>query len=413
MSYFDLKNWRVATQEEVLQAFDVSRAKPDRRKGTIQSRRKRGKSRSALVFRELLSPFDIYSYLKARFGEPNGMQSMMIHKIKMVRDDSSNIFHWDYHVISPEGGIIFTGAAREVHVWLDREFSDDEWLKFASALKADFGTYGQDKSKIVKSWQKWHIFPNRYLAIANRCSELQSDLDDAVQAIESGIQDAPEPRFKKKFKEWSARREEITSKVINSATQLSILTPVLFESFLGLLVAVFLKPEIRRNVRVSEAFKRSALDIKLYELEAKCSGFAKPISESNEVMRRYWNVVNERNDVIHGNVDPIADALEIVYFEGNKPIHRSGADVFTAYFSSLLKQYKPEKVLSDYHCAHEMIAEVLNHMVPAYKQATMRLMNDPQPGWDADRLKFGLLFSDHLASMYLESLRYDADLKPT
>jgi len=188
MSYFDLTTWRVQTAQELIRNLDPKLTAKRDHKGKKRNTKKIG---GLLVFRKLLSPLDVYSYLKARFGEPNGMQSMMIHKIGMVRDDSSNMFHWDYALMAGERLLTFTGAAREVHVMVEENFTDEEWLRFASCLNEDFGNYGKQKAAIVKSLQKWHIFPNRFNSIAARCAELQADLDSAVTSMREGFPERP------------------------------------------------------------------------------------------------------------------------------------------------------------------------------------------------------------------------------
>lgn len=408
MSYFDLTTWRVQSAQELINNLD---RKSTARKNHKGKKRKSKKNGGLLVFRKLLSPLDVYSYLKARFGEPNGTQSMMIHKIGMVRDDSSNLFHWDYALMAGERLLTFTGAAREVHVMVEENFTDEEWCRFASCLKEDFGNYGKQKAAIVTSLQKWHIFPNRFNSIAARCAELQDDLDSAVKSMRGALPERPKIRQKRHLESWGKQRSELTTKLTSSSVQLSVLTPVMFESFIGLITAVMLKQDVRNSKRLFENFKRSHLDIKIFELANKCSGFRKPIKETNAILKAYWKVVNERNDIIHGNVDPIKDALEIVYFEGNKPIFPTGGDSIQSYFDSLIAQYRPEKVLANYLLAHELIIEILDHMTPSSKASIISLMSDTQPGWDEDRQRIGMLFPDYVGHLEFEGLRYDTDLR--
>jgi hypothetical protein len=61
----------------------------------ILDRAKRGRKRmgpSMLAVRSSLSPVDVYCYLKARFGEPNGFQNFL------RKDDSDNWIHWDFNL---------------------------------------------------------------------------------------------------------------------------------------------------------------------------------------------------------------------------------------------------------------------------------------------------------------------------
>lgn len=403
--------WRRPTPDEMIRLLrDRSGGIKKSAKATEKKKRFAG---GPMVFREHLSPFDVYSYLRARFGKPNGMQSVMIHGLHLVRDDSANMFHWDYVLLAETEEIYVTGAAREVHVMVARDMSDNDWLDFADNLKQDFANLAKEKKAIVSSWQKWHVFHNRYNSLAQRCAELLATLERAMPALKREAHMRVGQSDLATLKSRATERGKLVTRLTNAAIELTIITPVLFESFIGLLVATHLRPEVRQNRRLYDAFKRSPLDVKIFELASKCQGFNRPIEDTNAVMRAYWRVVNERNDVIHGNVDPVGDALEIVYFEGNKPIHRTGGDAIQEFWNSLLDQYRPEQVISNYLLAHEMIIEILNHMTPGARKMMQLLMEDTQPGWDDDRKKAGKLFPDFVLNFGFDGIRYDTDLIDT
>lgn len=412
MSLFDPTSWRAALPEEVL---DSIQSKNHRRGEVAKRKNRRGKAvlkdlPGLLVFRSLLNPLDVYAYLRARFGEPNGMQSMMIHKLGMVREDSSNMIQWDYALKAGDENLNIIGAGREVHVMAKGNLSDDDWIRFASELKNDFARFGKDKSEIIKSLEKWYVFPNRYKSLADRCADLHEELSRVVEEVSAGVPERPRKFNKKDNKVWGEKRSRLTNSLIATSIQLSVLTPIMFEAFIGLITAVLLKPEVQQNKRLAESFKRAPLDVKIYDLAMRCVGFARPITETNEAMRRYWKVVNERNDLIHGNVDPVRDAVEIVYFSGNMPLFPRGGDAIEEYFTTLIKQYRPADVLANFMLANELIVEILSHMFRPTKDALIDLINDSQPGWDNDRRKLGSLFADYVGSFFLPGTRYDTDI---
>jgi hypothetical protein len=408
MSYLEPATWRAATADEVIKRHTEFKADPPRRRKP-KNRNKRGLP-GLLVFRSLLSPLDVYTYLSARFGEPNGLQSMMIHKIGMVREDSGNMINWDYLLKTDDKTLTITGAGREVHVMIEGEMTDEEWRQFASNLKADFKNYGEEKAALKNAMEKWYIFPNRFKALADRCADLHSELGAVVEEIQSGLPQRPRGFNKRATEDWGKTRSRLINALVASSIQLSILTPVMFESFIGLIAAVLLRPRVRRNRRLAEAFRRSSLDVKIYDLATRCSGFSRPIEETNPAMRAYWGVVNERNDIIHGNVDPVRDALEVVYFKGRTPFFPRGGDAVEGFFEALIEQYNPQRVLGNYVLAHELIAEILNHMDAPTRRSIIALMDDSQPGWDNDRGRSGILFPDYVATFHLPGTRYDTDL---
>jgi hypothetical protein len=73
----DVLGWRAPTNQQILEWMEA-RGKPETPKPSL------------LAFRTHLVPADVYCYLKARFGEPNGFQTFI------RRNDSNNWIHWDY-----------------------------------------------------------------------------------------------------------------------------------------------------------------------------------------------------------------------------------------------------------------------------------------------------------------------------
>src|SRR5207249_4823888 len=76
----DVERWRASTPQEMVEYFSGKRSPHE------------GPSGSILIIRKHLRPVDVYAYLRARFGEPNGFQNVL------RRDDSDNLVHWDFNV---------------------------------------------------------------------------------------------------------------------------------------------------------------------------------------------------------------------------------------------------------------------------------------------------------------------------
>ena len=76
----------------------------DVRRGIPRKNKKSANLDQILVVQERISPFDIYCYLHARFGEPNGMQTFL------RADDSDNMFHWEYNLKVGDKSLYFVGA---------------------------------------------------------------------------------------------------------------------------------------------------------------------------------------------------------------------------------------------------------------------------------------------------------------
>lgn len=406
MSYFDPITWQPFNKQQMLNHLEklgnVPEAQDEAAKDESDQRLKK-----AMVFQNLLSPLDVYCYLKARFGEPRGMQTFL------KKDDSDNMFHWDYNIKAGEKDLYFVGATQEVHVWVDDDFSDADWISFANALKADYGRVGQAKSKVLKELERWVIFPNHFLSTANECAEYYHDIKSSIKKLRRISKPVGQSGYDSDFKQLLDKQGRIVRKVSSACIKLNILMPVMFESFLGLFIAILVRPEVRANSAIYKSFIRSNLNVKILDLATRCRGFEKPISPDNEAMGRFWSVVNRRNDVIHGNLDVEKDGMDTVYFDKKIPLFRSGGDRIQSHWEGMIQNHQPERVLEDYEATHAFIYEIIGHLKHPMQSRMKILIAEDSPGWDAKRGIFGKLFPSHVMSFTMDGLRYDSELEGT
>jgi hypothetical protein len=109
----DLETWRALTKREIGEFLDKLAARvTETREGREKGRRiRRSKGRGAgLIIRTHLTQLDLFCYLKARFGEPNGFQNFL------RKDDSDNYIHWEYQIRAGTVDIDFMGSDRQIHI---------------------------------------------------------------------------------------------------------------------------------------------------------------------------------------------------------------------------------------------------------------------------------------------------------
>lgn len=404
MAYFDPTTWQHFNKEEMLKHLEKWQNAPTEKDEAAEGEADKSLNK-VMVFQNLLSPLDVYCYLKARFGEPRGMQTFL------KKDDSDNVFHWDYNIKAGQKDLYFVGATQEVHVWVDDDFSDADWINFANALKADFGRVGKDKSKVLKELEKWVILPNHFVSTANECGEYYHEIKRSLKKLRRISKPVGKTGYDSDFKQLLNKQGRSVQKISSACIKLNILMPVMFESFLGLLIAILVRPEVRANGPIYKSFIRSNLDVKILDLATRCEGFAKPISPNNESMGRFWSVVNRRNDVIHGNLDVEKDGMDTVYFDGKTPLFRSGGDRIQSHWEGMVQNHQPERVLEDYEATHAFIYEIISHLESSMQSQIKMLIAEDSPGWDAKRSIFGKLFPSHVMSFTMDGLRYDSELE--
>ena len=94
----------------------------------------------------MISPLDLYAYLKARFGNPNGFQ------MRLKSPSSDNFTHWHWTLQHGDRVIEFMGlnlhAAAYIEGVPEPTSADEE--QFTTSLKADFSNYGPQRRASAK-----------------------------------------------------------------------------------------------------------------------------------------------------------------------------------------------------------------------------------------------------------------------
>lgn len=395
----DVQAWRNITKDEHLEYLERLSGKLPRRGG----------AGDVIAVRTHISTLDMYCYLRARFGVPNGLQSFM------RKDDSDNIYHWDFNLKVGEDDLYIVGTSREVHLWVYEPMTDEDWKALILAIKADFGRVGRAKSAILAKLEKWAVFPNKYVSIAGLCADHHATITDILSAgdpfkfdaVAALRANAPAEGEKPEERSFQVADPEL----FGACLQLALLTPIMAEAFINMIILMYCRPEIRSDKRQYDAFIRDHVDRKIFDLFYKCEGFARPVDMAGDVYKAFKRVVDKRNHAIHGNVDPVAERIDTVYFDRRRPLYPEGGDHVGQFHASLAKQYRPEEAVADYEATHLMLVEIAAALKPELSEFFWTVMSDPYPGFDARRNKCGHLFPERIVSGHLQGQRYDDDLE--
>jgi hypothetical protein len=121
--------------------------------------------------------------------------------------------------------------------------------------------------------------------------------------------------------------------------------------------------------------------------------------------------MDNRNHRIHGNINPEREKIEIVYFEGKRPLFVEAGDNVEKYFETLQRQHRPQSVIKDYEDTYEFLVEIVGCLKPGLREEVWRVVEDPYPGYDLGRKITGTLFSDAVATVHMTGMmRYDDEL---
>lgn len=352
--------------------------------------------RQALIeIRNEVRPVDLFCYLGARFGPPNGLQSIL------RSDDSDNLVHWDWSLRHEGGLVLFQGHNFRTEVHLMGLPTESDCLgELVGQLKADFASHGKGMTEVRTHLEQWVEFVNPYQRIRRSVDSLLEELDalDLRPAEDQFDPFASTDLSEEISRRWDAIAEKY-SRGLGLCFGVRAMVPVMAEALVNLLLAVLVRKEIKDDKRLMDNVLRQPIDVRIRSLSLNCQGFKQAPDYSSEPCRAYQTLVNERNDLLHGNV--VIEKLKFndVYFWGTVPVfkeYRSGwqRSLQIAVDSVGLQSVKSEvttvDALRDYlfSCLDDQLRE---HIV--------RMAESHHLGFNESAGRFGILFPDTLAEM--------------
>ena len=399
----NLQIWRPFTHKEMGEYIKGVRQDSEGQKHSVP------RYESVLAVRQQLSTVDMYCYLKARFGEPNGIQSLL------RENHSDNWIHWDFNLKSDGQNIWICGTSREIHFMISETLTDENWRDLIGQIKLDFGRMGKEKAAVLRSLEKWALFPNKFYELASVCSDLHGEIVDCVERYSPFpfplLPSDESDRSLETFRSSSKQLVEDYSRLSRACLELSLITPILAEAFVNMVILMFCKKEIRSNVRQFDAFIRAQIDTKIFDLSYKCEGFAKKTDPNSPSYKNFKRVMDKRNHSVHGNIDPVREQTEVVYFEGKRPLFKESGDHIAKRFEIMVRQHEPDQIIKDYEDVHEFLLSIASCLEPAIKEQFWQIMDDPYPGYDLNRNIVGALLPVRTAVARMQGIRFDDELQ--
>lgn len=387
----DLIEWRASSKAEVIEWLQKSE-RADKR------------SRDFLVVRSQLRPVDVYCYLVARFGRPNGFQNFL------RRDDSDNWIHWDFNIKSGEIDVYFAGTSREIHIGVQGNLTDAQWKALIVAIKDDYRRVGREKSRVLHSLEKYVVFQNKYVALANLCAGLHAEIVDAPPREEM-------PKSSTAYKDEPDLFERIMKRISDRATnlygnslKLKLLTPIMAESFINMIILILCKDKIRNDGRKYQDFVRAKIPERLRLLSENCDGFARQVDASSESYANFMRVIDKRNYILHGNVDPLKDKIEVVYFDGRRPLFNTPGHNIEKFFDHLEFVSDPPSVIVDYEATHDFLLEIVECMNRPIQNFLNQVIGDSYPGYEVKKRRVTKILPPNVVSGFMQGMRYDDEL---
>lgn len=194
---------------------------------------------------------------------------------------------------------------------------------------------------------------------------------------------------------------EGTVEAASLATSLKMITPVMTEAFLNLLLFVLRRPELKDDERLYSETLRLPIDVRLKGLSVYCREFDRPLDISDSRFKAFHSLMNQRNDLLHANVDPQKYGLGDVFFDGDIYIGNEPQGFSDRAVLHVTKYVEPASAFADVAIARDFIEFVLAHLKPGTVDGIRMLMDCDQPGWDLSDKHVAVLFPNYLADGFV------------
>lgn len=350
------------------------------------------------VLKNEIKPVDLYCYLYAKYGSPKGLLTLLRNK----ELGSANLIQWDWMLKSDLGTVHIQGHNFRTEVFVAHNLDSDcfEVEDFLEQIKSDFKNYGKEISNIKKLLEKWTEFVNPFFIIKATISQNFSKLRDLQLDLE---QDKISSIFEvDDDQKWT----EIMNKyyfAIGLIHGLRSMLPVLAESFINCVIFILCKPEIKSSSRLYDSIIRQQIDIRIQSLHLNCNYFISPIDYNSEECKNFHTLMNERNDILHGNINVKKQSFGEVYFNKNMAIYDNYQDHWEKSIGILIKSVKLDTIFRDLEVVENFIEYIYAKLDPNVSSELKDLLDKAYLGFNTKTGRIGILFRDHFADFKVKT----------
>lgn len=339
-----------------------------------------------------LSPLSLYKLLKAKFGIANGL-SMLLKS-----ESTENIIHWHYTFVIDKNEIHFFGKSSGIEILVKTQhgidFTEKDWIILINNIISCYSKSGKLMNEVQSDFEKYTLFINPFTRLRDSLNSLISELKDLdtkeIKSIDTyNVSENEREEYYKSYNQWIINIE----KSVSLGTTIRMLSPVLIESFINTLLLVLSKDEFKEDKRLYDNLIRQQIDIRVKTLHLNCNGFIRPINGDEKEFKDFQSLMNNRNDFLHGNIDPTQLMFEDVYFDRKYiPLFKEDEGIITKTMKNYLKNVEAERAIEDYNIVQKFIDFVLAHTGENVRENIEHLLSTRMPGYNNKTKRIAILF---------------------
>ncbi|PTT90479.1 hypothetical protein DBR42_05765 [Pelomonas sp. HMWF004] len=272
--------------------------------------------------------------------------------------------------------------------------------ELAAQIKSDFSRYGKEMAQLRKSLEDWTEFVNPYQRLRSSVNSLRRELDALKLQPESEAVPDITSAQQARDTDWAEVAGRY-SKGLGLCFGIRSMLPVMAEAFVNLLLFALLRPEIKSDERLRDNAIRQPIDVRIKSLSLTCVGFRTPVDYKHAAFKAYHSLVNERNDLLHGNV--VLDKLKFneVYFNGRVPVFKQYRSLWERTVGVDIQAVGLHRLAHEIQVVDDMIDQLKSHLTPEMRVFIDRAADERDLALDEGRGVFGVLFSGFLVDMFL------------
>lgn len=377
----NIDNWSLPTHEE-LSAYISKLTQPDRPPAN-----KTGRHWSCT---EIINPLEMYTYLKARFGEANGL-AMIVKE----RDTADNLIQWDYHLIYGNHALLFTGFNYHFDILISNisDRSDDDKQVFLKSIRKDFQKYEAKIAAVKEKLEKWKLFINPFYHLSVMVDENYELLKNVE--ITKPLSRRPQDLNIEQMKN-STKNVHLAFSI---GTTLKLTIPIWIESFINLVIFMSAKKELKNDPSQFQSFNRLPIFEKIKKLDQNCDGFL--VGFKDEELNQLSKIFHNRNRILHGGIDPSSGSNQNIYFD-NRYIPLYDCYTYPPHLLQgvLLDEVNLDTIQKEITIGENFFTLLVSKLTNQTAYELIELMNENIPAWDDRQKRLGRILPAQFIDTY-------------
>jgi hypothetical protein len=138
-------------------------------------------------------------------------------------------------------------------------------------------------------------------------------------------------------------------------------------------------------------------------LHLDCVGFKQPVDYTTEACKKLHTLFNRRNDLLHGNIAPLQNSHEHLFFDGTIPLFAEWKDFYDRIFGPNLRDLDLSDAEDEYATVLKFQEQVLSCLEAAVHAQVEQLLEKTELGFNPDTKRLGNLFPEHLVDFFLDA----------